>query len=108
MSQAPDPEEMAIADLGVFRYRLVKHFEADGVIDSTEHELVQLFDEPHKKLSLIYRLRNTLEGFIRNGVTRRMKDKAKDVGLTIVVDANGYPNNLRQFPGAQETQPQQA
>lgn len=107
MSQTSDPVETVILDFGMFKHHLRRHFEADKVIDPNEHALLQMFDAPFKQLSLIHRLRNTFESLLRNGVTRHTRGKAKDVGLTIVVDANGYPNNIIQFP-EQNTQPQQA
>lgn len=81
-----DPDENNTLDLVMARHKIAALFDRDGR-DADEQAALDALDAPISEVASRQRTWSTVFSFMRNGLTRHTGDRAKDAGITIVVNA---------------------
>ncbi len=85
MSSNVCPDESNVLDLGIIRRGLIERLRSDGLVCEHDVALIRAFDSTRLSIGHRLRLRNGFESLMRNGLTRRTGDKAREAGLAVVV-----------------------
>lgn len=86
MPANPDPDQDLVIDLARARRCIEARLNADGTLCRYDQAALAALDLPIQTLSLRVRVRSAFESLMRNGLTRRTGDKARESGLMVIVD----------------------
>lgn len=84
MSNNPNLDETLVLKYGDVRRALLHHLHRDGVFCDGDAAVVSMFDAVHGEHSRVTRVRLGVESLLKNGITRRSLEKARDAGLALV------------------------
>lgn len=87
MATNNDPDETDVLDLVIARHRVAAVMARDG-LDPEEQAALDALDVPIAHVGMRVRIWGSLFSLMRNGLTRHTGDKAKDAGITVIVDVN--------------------